>query len=181
MKLGRLEYSKNGDNIMQECETRDSELDEELEDMSGLLTTVTYSENPHVQLQLSNFNCFFSGKQVLKNINFNILRSRVTALIGPSGCGKSTLIRSLNRMNDLIDTFTYTGQIFLLNQDIYAKKQDVTELRKRVGMVFQNRNPFPMSIYDNVIFGPYVCGIPRSRVGCTCGAGTRKPRTCGKK
>lgn len=130
--------------------------------MTAMLTTDSYNQNPHIELRITNFNGFFGSKQVLKNIQFNVLRQSVTALIGPSGCGKSTLIKSLNRMNDLVDTFSFTGQVFFHGEDIYAKKQDVTELRKKIGMVFQKPNPFPMSIYDNVIFGPYVCGIPRS-------------------
>src|SRR4030042_231195 len=127
-----------------------------------MLIEDTYENNPNVELKIKDFNAYYGEKQVLKNLNFNIIKQQVTALIGPSGCGKSTLIKCINRMNDLVDTFRYTGGIRFRGNNIYDKQENVTELRKKIGMVFQKPNPFPMSIYDNIVFGPYVCGVPRS-------------------
>ena len=106
---------------------------------------------------ISNVNLFYGEKQALKNININILKNQVTAFIGPSGCGKSTLLRCLNRMNDLISGCHIEGEIKYNNDDIY--KLNEVELRTKVGMVFQNSNPFPMSIFDNVAYGPRCSGI----------------------
>ncbi|HIV95658.1 MAG TPA: phosphate ABC transporter ATP-binding protein, partial [Candidatus Sellimonas avistercoris] len=97
--------------------------------------------------------------QALKNVNLEIEPNKITAFIGPSGCGKSTLLKSLNRMNDLVEGCRIDGKILLDGDDIYAKSMDVNTLRKRVGMVFQKPNPFPMSIYDNVAYGPRTHGI----------------------
>lgn len=102
---------------------------------------------------------FYGNKQVLKNIDIDIVPNAVTALIGPSGCGKSTFIRSLNRINDLILTFRKEGEVYYHDQEIYAKDVDVVELRRRVGMVFQKPNPFPKSIYDNIAYCLKVHGI----------------------
>ena len=102
---------------------------------------------------------FYSSFQALKNVNLEIEPNKITAFIGPSGCGKSTLLKSLNRMNDLVEGCRIEGKILLDGQDIYAKSMDVNTLRKRVGMVFQKPNPFPMSIYDNVAYGPRTHGI----------------------
>jgi phosphate transport system ATP-binding protein len=99
--------------------------------------------------------------QALKNINIDIGEHEVTALIGPSGCGKSTFIKSLNRMNDLIEDCRITGEILIGGQNIYAKDTDINLLRKNVGMVFQKPNPFPMSIYDNIAFAPRTFGIKK--------------------
>ncbi len=99
------------------------------------------------------------GTHALKHISVEIQKKEVLALIGPSGCGKSTFLRSLNRMNDLIDGIETSGKILLDQQDIYSPKTDVALLRKKVGMVFQKPNPFPMSIYDNVAYGPKIHGI----------------------
>lgn len=104
-------------------------------------------------------NLYYGDFHALKNININIPENEITALIGPSGCGKSTLLKSLNRMNDLIEGCKIYGKILLDDEDIYAENFDVTLLRKRVGMVFQKPNPFPMSIYDNVAYGPRTHGI----------------------
>ncbi|HEY8464463.1 MAG TPA: phosphate ABC transporter ATP-binding protein PstB [Bacillota bacterium] len=106
-----------------------------------------------------DFNLFYGEFQALKNINMEIYAKNVTALIGPSGCGKSTFLRTLNRMNDLIKSVRFQGLITLDGEDIYQPQVDVVELRKRVGMVFQRPNPFPMSIYDNVAYGPRVHGL----------------------
>ena len=103
--------------------------------------------------------CLWYGQvQALKNININIEEKSITALIGPSGCGKSTFLKSLNRMNDLVEGCRITGEVKLGEQDIYGDI-DINHLRKRVGMVFQNPNPFPMSIYDNIAYGPRTHGI----------------------
>jgi phosphate transport system ATP-binding protein len=105
-----------------------------------------------------NFNLYYGDFQGLQNINMEILAKNVTALIGPSGCGKSTFLRSINRMNDLINHVRTEGLITLDGEDIYLPKVDVVHLRKRVGMVFQRPNPFPMSIYDNIAYGPRIHG-----------------------
>ena len=111
-----------------------------------------------IKLNVSNLDLFYGDNQALKNINMNIKSNKVTALIGPSGCGKSTFLRTLNRMNDLIDNVTIKGQIEVDGEDIY-KSDDVIKLRTKVGMVFQKPNLFPMSIYDNVAYGPRIHGI----------------------
>ena len=108
---------------------------------------------------IKNMNLYYGDFHALKNISMNIPENKITALIGPSGCGKSTLLKSLNRMNDLIEGCKIYGEILLDGEDIYAENFDVTLLRKRVGMVFQKPNPFPMSIYDNVAYGPRTHGI----------------------
>lgn len=108
---------------------------------------------------IKNMNLYYGDFHALKNISMNIPENEITALIGPSGCGKSTLLKSLNRMNDLIEGCKIYGKILLDGEDIYAENFDVTLLRKRVGMVFQKPNPFPMSIYDNVAYGPRTHGI----------------------
>ncbi len=112
-----------------------------------------------VTFDIKNVDLWYTDLHALKNINMDIPASQVTALIGPSGCGKSTLLRSLNRMNDLIPGTRLTGQVLLNGEDIYSPKMEVNLLRKRVGMVFQKPNPFPMSIYDNVAYGPKTHGV----------------------
>ena len=107
---------------------------------------------------IKDMNLFYGDFHALKNINMDIYKGDVTAFIGPSGCGKSTFIKSLNRMNDLIEGCKIKGKILFRGDNIY-KKYDVNELRKKVGMVFQKPNPFPMSIYDNITFGPKTHGI----------------------
>ncbi len=109
-----------------------------------------------------NLNLWYGETHALKNIHLQIPKNEITALIGPSGCGKSTYLKTLNRMNDLVENCRIEGQILLLGVDIY-KEMDVNILRKRVGMVFQKPNPFPMSIYDNIAYGPRIHGI-RSKV-----------------
>ena len=111
---------------------------------------------------IKNMELYYGDFKALKGIDLNIRTNEITAFIGPSGCGKSTLLKSLNRMNDLVEGCTITGEILLDNEDIYGD-MDINLLRKRVGMVFQKPNPFPMSIYDNVAFGPRTHGI-RSKV-----------------
>jgi len=110
------------------------------------------------KIEASGVNLFYGEKQALKNISMVIAEHRVTALIGPSGCGTSTFLRSLNRMNDLIDGVRTEGTIMVNGQDIYAPGTDVVELRKNIGMIFQKSNPFPKSIYDNVAYGPRING-----------------------
>ena len=112
----------------------------------------------NIKLKIENLNLFYGEKQALKNINIDIKENKVTALIGPSGCGKSTFLRTLNRMNDLIEGVKIEGNIEVDGADIY-KSEDVIKLRTKVGMVFQKPNPFPMSIYDNVAYGPRIQGI----------------------
>lgn len=114
------------------------------------------------KFEIKGIDLYYGDFQALKNINLMIPSNEITAFIGPSGCGKSTLIKSLNRMNDLIEGCKITGEILLDGEDIYGS-MDVNLLRKRVGMVFQKPNPFPMSIYDNIAFGPRTHGI-RSKV-----------------
>ena len=106
------------------------------------------------QFEIQNLNLYYGSFQALKNICLSLPGKCITALIGPSGCGKSTLLKTLNRMNDLVEGCRVEGKIYLDGADIYDKKCDVNLLRKRVGMVFQKPNPFPMSIFDNVAYGP---------------------------
>lgn len=111
-----------------------------------------------LKIKVENLDLYYGDFQALKEVDMDIEENKVTALIGPSGCGKSTFIRTLNRMNDLIDGVTITGSIRYDGTDIYSG-YDVIELRKKVGMVFQKPNPFPMSVYDNVAYGPKTHGI----------------------
>ncbi|MBT0666207.1 phosphate ABC transporter ATP-binding protein [Geobacter pelophilus] len=110
-------------------------------------------------LKINNLDLYYGDSQALNGINLNIPRRQVTAFIGPSGCGKSTLLRCLNRMNDLIDTVRVEGSIKLDDDEINSPDMDVISLRRRVGMVFQQSNPFPKSIYENVIFGLRIAGV----------------------
>lgn len=116
-----------------------------------------------VKIDSRNVNVFYGEKQALFDIDLEIRKNTVTALIGPSGCGKSTYLRCLNRMNDVIDICRITGAIELDGNDIYAPDVDPVELRARVGMVFQKPNPFPKSIYDNVAYGPRIHGLASSK------------------
>ncbi|HVL37856.1 MAG TPA: phosphate ABC transporter ATP-binding protein PstB [Fimbriimonadaceae bacterium] len=116
---------------------------------------------PKAKITAEDVNFFYGSFQALKGINLQIAENRVTALIGPSGCGKSTFLRCLNRMNDLIDGTRVEGRIALDGEDIYGPRVDPVELRKEVGMVFQKPNPFPMSIYDNIAYGPRIHGIKK--------------------
>ncbi|EKX78601.1 phosphate transporter ATP-binding protein, partial [Clostridium botulinum CFSAN001628] len=109
-------------------------------------------------IKTEDLNLYYGNVKALKNINIDIEKNKVTALIGPSGCGKSTFLRTLNRMNDLIDSVKIEGSVYYEGKDIY-KDYDVIDLRKKIGMVFQNPNPFPMSIYDNIAYGPRIHGI----------------------
>lgn len=109
-------------------------------------------------ITVKNLCLYYGENQALKNINLDMYQNKVAAFIGPSGCGKSTFLRTLNRMNDLIENVRITGEVLIEGQDIYAPGTDVVDLRKRVGMVFQRPNPFPMSIYDNIAYGPRIHG-----------------------
>ena len=111
------------------------------------------------KIDVSNMDLYYGDFHALKNINLSIDANEVTAFIGPSGCGKSTLLKSINRMNDLVPGCRITGEMLLDGENIYGGKMDVNGLRKRVGMVFQKPNPFPMSIYDNIAYGPRTHGI----------------------
>ena len=117
----------------------------------------------NVKLSIKNLDLFYGDNQALKDINIDIKENKVTALIGPSGCGKSTFLRTLNRMNDLIENETIKGKIEVDGEDIY-QTEDVIKLRTKVGMVFQKPNPFPMSIYDNIAYGPRIHGIRDKKI-----------------
>lgn len=106
-----------------------------------------------------NLNLYYGENHALKDINMKIREGAITAFIGPSGCGKSTFLKTLNRMNDLVDCVRIEGKVYLDGEDIYDPKVDITLLRKKMGMVFQQPNPFPMSIYDNIAYGPRIHGI----------------------
>ena len=114
-------------------------------------------------LEIKDLDLYYGDKQALSSVNMKIPKGQVTAFIGPSGCGKSTLLRCINRMNDLVDTCRIDGQILLHNQNIYDKRVDVAALRRNVGMVFQRPNPFPKSIYENVVYGLRLQGVKDKR------------------
>ncbi|WP_443662489.1 phosphate ABC transporter ATP-binding protein PstB [Clostridium sp.] len=111
-----------------------------------------------------NLNLYYGNAQALKNVNIDIEKNSVTALIGPSGCGKSTFLRTINRMNDLIDSVKIDGEVLYENENIYGQDYDVIALRKKVGMVFQKANPFPMSIYENIAYGPKIHGVKNKKL-----------------
>ena len=113
----------------------------------------------NTKISVHDLNLYYGENHALKDVNMDIKERSITAFIGPSGCGKSTFLKTLNRMNDLVDGVKITGNIEIDGEDIYSKGLDTTLLRKKVGMVFQQPNPFPMSIYDNVAYGPRVHGI----------------------
>lgn len=119
----------------------------------------------NTKIKVKNLNLFYAENQALYDLDLDIYENQVTALIGPSGCGKSTFLRCLNRMNDTIEICKISGEIEIDESDIYAPEVDVVELRTKVGMVFQKPNPFPKSIYDNVIYGPKIHGMVKSRKG----------------
>ena len=110
---------------------------------------------------VKDMELYYGSFHALKNVNLNLASGEITAFIGPSGCGKSTFLKSLNRMNDLVEGCRITGDIRLMGEDIYDKNMDVSVLRRRVGMVFQKPNPFPMSVYDNIAYGPRTHGVKK--------------------
>ena len=113
---------------------------------------------PQPILESKNLHLYYGETEALKGIDMKIGKNEITALIGPSGCGKSTFLKTLNRMNDLIPSVRITGEVTLQGKDIFSPDVDVTALRRQVGMVFQKPNPFPMSIYDNIAYGPRLHG-----------------------
>ncbi len=117
-----------------------------------------------VKISVKDLNLFYGKKQALTNVSLDIPVRKVTAFIGPSGCGKSTFLRTLNRMNDLIENVSISGNVVIDKSDIYKDNIDVVKLRKRVGMVFQKSNLFPKSIYDNIVYGPKLNGIRNKKV-----------------
>lgn len=117
-----------------------------------------------LRLKVENFNFYYDKFQALKDINMEIQENKVTALIGPSGCGKSTFLRSINRMNDLIDGVRYEGVIAFDGKNIFDSDNDIVELRKKIGMVFQKPNPFPKTIYENIVYGPKLRGEKDKKV-----------------
>ena len=120
--------------------------------------------NKDAKLSIRNLDLYYGDNHALKDVNMDIRDNAVTAFIGPSGCGKSTFLKTLNRMNDLIDICRISGTVCLDGEDIYSPQVDTTMLRKKVGMVFQQPNPFPMSIYDNIAYGPRVHGIKDRKI-----------------
>ncbi len=112
-----------------------------------------------VKISSSNLNLYYGSNHALKDVNLELYTNKITAFIGPSGCGKSTYLKTLNRMNDLVPNVKIEGEVLLDGENIYDQRVDTTLLRKKIGMVFQQPNPFPMSIYDNVAYGPRIHGI----------------------
>lgn len=121
-------------------------------------------EVPDPVVEVNDLNLYYDTKQALKNIYMDIPKNKATAFIGPSGCGKSTLLRCFNRLNDLVDAARVEGEVLIDGDDIYDPSVDITELRRRVGMVFQKSNPFPKSIYENVAYGARISGENRTSV-----------------
>ena len=119
---------------------------------------------PNPVVEVENLDFYYGTSKALHDISLNFPRKQVTALIGPSGCGKSTLLRCFNRMNDLVDGTRVNGHVRLNGEDIYTPKTDVIELRRKVGMVFQKSNPFPKSIYENVIYGLRIAGLNNKQI-----------------
>lgn len=117
--------------------------------------------NAAVKISMQELNLYYKDFHALKDLTIRIPANKITAFIGPSGCGKSTCLKTINRMNDLVDGCKITGEVTIDGEDIYAPQTDVTRLRKRAGMVFQKPNPFPMSVYDNIAYGPRVHGVRR--------------------
>ena len=111
------------------------------------------------KLKIKKLNLYYGTNHALKDVDMNIREKAITAFVGPSGCGKSTFLKTLNRMNDLVNSVKISGEVLLDGEDIYDPKVDTTLLRKKIGMVFQQPNPFPMSIYDNIAYGPKIHGI----------------------
>jgi len=146
--------------------TKERVLMSERENKTEAQETIRHSvptEPVNTMIKLVDFSAYYGTLMVLKNINLSIEEKRITVFMGPSGCGKSTLVRTLNRMNDNVPGFKTTGKVLLGDHDIYAPDVDPVLLKTRVGMVFQKPNPFPISIYDNVAFGPRIHKLTRSK------------------
>ena len=133
-------------------------------DVDDHKVTVGQSFSENAKMTMRNVNVFYGDKQAIYDVNIDIAKNEVMAMIGPSGCGKSTFLRTLNRMNDTVEGCRVEGDILMDGENLYAPKLDVVELRARVGMVFQKPNPFPKSIYDNVAYGPKIHGLADTRV-----------------
>jgi phosphate transport system ATP-binding protein len=153
------------------AEAPESSREEGMDRLKGIIAGKEYPPEVHdtldqeeMVLEIENFNLWYGEKQALFNITMSVPKGKVTSLIGPSGCGKSTLIRSVNRINDLIDDLKITGTMKLGGDSIYDPRLDVIELRKRMGMVFQKPNPFPMSIYENVVYPLRIDGERNKKV-----------------
>jgi phosphate transport system ATP-binding protein len=153
--------NESGLNIKPSARQADDAHRHAMPDGNKTVGTITV-ENPIFTCR--DVNVHYGDKHAIKNVSIDIARNQVLAMIGPSGCGKSTFLRCLNRMNDTILSAKITGKIFLEDRDIHDKKQDVVQLRARVGMVFQKPNPFPKSIYENVAYGPRIHGLAADRV-----------------
>ncbi len=120
------------------------------------------NEKTDVIFEVKNFSVFYNSISAVCNVSVNFKRGLVTAVIGPSGCGKSTLLRSLNRMNDFIPGISFSGEVFFLNKNLYSSEVDPVDIRRKIGMVFQKPNPFPKSIYNNIIWGPQINGFNKN-------------------
>jgi phosphate transport system ATP-binding protein len=129
-----------------------------MKNMGGMAAATQTEGAPDTCIHIENYGFYYGSQQALFNVDLEIPEKRVTAIIGPSGCGKSTLIRNINRMNELIDSIRHTGDILVKGQSIYDPEFEVTEIRKRIGMVFQKSNPFPKTIYENVVYSLRVAG-----------------------
>ncbi len=125
---------------------------------------MTTKTDKKLAIKLENINCFYGNYQAVKDVSLDIEAGKITALIGPSGCGKSTVLRSINRMNDSVPGAKVTGRIIIDDEDIYESNTDLIELRRKAGMVFQRPFPFPMSIYDNIAYGPRMHGIKDKKI-----------------
>jgi phosphate transport system ATP-binding protein len=134
-----------------------------LERSEGVLRTVGDFTAPNPVMVCRDVDVFYGDKHAIRKVSLDIAKNEVIAMIGPSGCGKSTFLRCLNRLNDTIPTARVSGSIMLDGQDIYDRRQDVVQLRARVGMVFQKPNPFPKSVYENVAYGPRIHGLAADR------------------
>jgi len=150
---------------------RDMEMEKKIESNIEDTTNIEESIPPYAKFKVPNpvveindLNLYYGTKQALKNIYMDIPKNKATAFIGPSGCGKSTLLRCFNRLNDLVDGAKVEGELLIDGEDIYDPSMDITELRKRVGMVFQKSNPFPKSIYENVAYGARISGENKKSV-----------------
>ncbi len=151
LEINKIEENQEYDNLVKAEEIKEKGVSQKV-------------DIPNPIVEIKDLTLKYSGSPALIDINMEIPKNKATAYIGPSGCGKSTLIRCLNRLNELIDGVTIEGSIKISGMDIFDPKHDVTELRKRVGMVFQKSNPFPKSIYDNIAYGPRIGGIHKHSV-----------------